>query len=115
MPAIFVGILPQPGVTPGLYRISRLVVLPDYQGLGLSSIMNEYLGELYNKEYKKLSIVTTHPGLIKQYIKSNRWKLKSFDNSVKVDGNFDNNLLSSRLKASFQYIPINYVKSEWDI
>ncbi len=98
-----------------LYRISRLVVLPDYQGLGLSSIMNEFLGELYNKEHKKLSIVTTHPGLIKQYIKSSKWKLNNFDSGVKVTHNFDKNLLSSRLKSSFQYIPLNYIENEWDI
>lgn len=89
--------------------------MPDFQGLGLITIMNEYLGELYWKEKNRLSIVTTHPGLIKSYIKSKKWKLINFDKSIKVDSNFDNNKLSNRLKASFLYIPINYKNNIWDI
>lgn len=111
----FVAILPQPGLFSGLYRISRCVVLPDYQGIGLINIMNEYLGELYWRDNKRLSIVTTHPGLIKSYFKSNKWKLRSFDKDIKVDNNFSNNKLLDRLKASFLYIPIGYNKDIWDI
>lgn len=113
--ASFVAILPQPGVVPGLYRISRCVVLPDFQGLGLITRMNEFLGEIYYKDKKRLSIVTTHPGLIKSYFKSKNWKLVSFDKNVKVDGNFNGNKLSNRLKASFIYLPKNYVEDKWSL
>ena len=109
-----VAILPQPGLVPNLFRISRTIVLPDFQGLGLSNIMNEYLGELYYKSKNRLSITTTHPGLIKSYFKSSKWKIKSFDRSVKSDINFDITILSTRLKASFIYIPINF-NDIWDI
>lgn len=102
-------------MVPDLYRISRCVVLPDFQGLGLITRMNEILGELYYVDKKRLSIVTTHPGLIKSYFKSKNWKLVSFDNKVKVDSNFDNNKLSNRLKASFLYIPKNYKNDEWSL
>jgi len=77
--------------------------------------MNEYIGELYYEKKKRLSIVTTHPGLIRSYSKSRNWKLNSFDKNIKVDGNFTNNKLSTRLKASFIYIPKTYVKSIWEI
>ena len=112
-----VAVLPQPGMTPNLFRITRCVVLPDFQGLGIVNIMNEYIGELYYKERKKrLSIVTTHPGLIRSYIKQkNKWKLQSFDNKVHINGNFNKNLLSTRLKASFLYIPINKKIDIWEI
>lgn len=111
-----VAVLPQPGLTKKLYRITRLVVLPDFQGLGVGNIMNEWIGELYWREDKKrLSIVTTHPGLIGSYVKSKRWMMQSFDKGVKVDGNFDKNELSTRLKASFIYIPVDYKKDKWDL
>lgn len=114
--ACFCGVLPQPGLFSNLFRISRIVVLPDFQGLGLGDRLNIYLGELYWRSNKRLSIVTTHPGLIKSYSKSDKWKLVNFDKSVKVDGNFDNNKLSNRLKASFIYIPKDYdVNNIWDL
>jgi hypothetical protein len=77
--------------------------------------MNEYVGEIYYENKKRLSIVTTHPGLIKSYNKSSKWKLTNFNNKVKLDINFDRTTLSNRLKASFLYIPKNFVRSEWDI
>jgi len=111
-----VAVLPQPGSVPGLFRITRCVVLPDYQGLGLVNIMNEWIGELYWSQGKKrLSIVTTHPGLIKSYLRSDKWKLQSMDKGVKLSGNFDKNILSTRLKASFLYLPKNKEDSIWDI
>lgn len=103
--AAFVAILPQPGIVDNQFRISRVVVLPDFQGLGLGNIMNEYLGEVYWEDKKYLSIVTTHPGLIKSYIFSKSWKLKSFDKTIKIIGDFGSTELSARLKASFIYIP----------
>ena len=113
--AVFCGVLPQPGVLPNMFRISRTVVLPDFQGLGLSDILNCYVGELYWKEKKRLSGVTTHPGLIKYRLLSDRWKLTNFDKDVKQFVNFDKVALSNRLKASFLYIPLNYKNDLWDI
>lgn len=91
--ACLCAVLPQPGLFKDLFRISRIVVLPDFQGLGLGDRINTFLGELYWLDKKRLSIVTTHPGLIKSYFKSDKWKLINFDKSVKVDGNFDTNKL----------------------
>lgn len=102
--ASFISILPQPGITPNLFRISRIVVLPDFQGLGLGNRMNEFVGELYNENGKEMSIVTTHPGLIKNYIKSDKWILKDLKNKPRKDGNFDKDEMDTRLKASFRYV-----------
>lgn len=113
--AAFCAVLPQPGITPNMYRISRSVVLPDFQGLGLSDRLNCYVGELYWKNKKRLTGVTTHPGLIRYRILSDRWKLTSFDKDVKQFINFDKVGLSNRLKASFIYIPKDYKENIWDI
>lgn len=112
--AAFCAVLPQPGVLPNMFRISRSVVLPDFQGLGLSDRLNCYIGELYYKNKKRLTGLTTHPGLIKYRLLSDRWKLTNFDKNIKEFINFDRVVLSNRLKASFLYIPINY-NDEWDI
>jgi GNAT superfamily N-acetyltransferase len=103
-------------LTKNLFRISRLVVLPDYQGLGIGNIMNEWIGEFMWKEgRKRLSIVTTHPGLILSYSKSPKWKMNYFKKGARIEGDFDKSCLSTRLKSSFLYIPENYKKNMWDI
>lgn len=102
-------------MTLDLFRITRCVVLPDFQGLGLVNIMNEYIGELYFKNKKRLSIVTTHPGLVRSYCKSSKWKLTNYNNGIKKEINFDTIKLNTRLKASFIYLPIRYIKGEWEI
>lgn len=112
--ASFISVLPQPGVIGNLFRISRVVVLPDFQGLGLGNRMNEFVGELYSKKGKSISIVTTHPGLINNYIKSDKWILSSFKNKPRKDGNFGNNKMDTRLKASFRYKNTKIDKGMWD-
>lgn len=103
--ACFSAVLPAPGIIQNVFRGHRTVVLPDFQGLNLSKIISEYIGELYYKKNKYYTSVTTHPGLIKYRMKLDSWKLRKFDKIVKKDNNFENNLLSYRLKASFLYIP----------
>ena len=102
--ACFSAILPLPNLVD-TFRISRSVVLPDFQGIGLSNRMSEFLGEEYNSKYKALTGTTTHPGLIKSRMLSNRWEITAFDKEVSVAHNFDKNILNKRLKASFRYIP----------
>lgn len=111
----FCAVLPQPGPVEKLFRIHRTVVMPDYQGLGLSFIMNEYIGELYSKNKKLLCSVTTHPGLIKSRLKSDRWKLSKMNKGIKLNHNFDKTTLSKRLKVSFFYIPKGKNKKDFNI
>lgn len=113
--SVFVSVLPQPGgYVNNLFRFSRIVTLPDFQGLGLSNIMLEYIGDMYYDLGKRVSCVTTHPGMIRSMVKSKRWNMTSFDNTVKVNSSFDGNKLSDRLKASFIYIPNKYKKDIWE-
>jgi len=76
--------------------------------------MNEYIGEKYWLEKKRLSITTTHPGLMKSYWRSKNWKLNNFNDTIKIGNNFDKVILSTRLKASFLYIPIGF-NDKWSI
>ena len=63
-PIAFVGILPFPGVgDEKTRRISRIVVLPDFQGLGLGKEIVNYISALYWKEGHQMFIRTMNPAL----------------------------------------------------
>jgi ABC-type lipoprotein export system ATPase subunit/GNAT superfamily N-acetyltransferase len=63
-PICFVGILPFPGVGDSkTRRISRIVVLPDFQGLGLGKEILNYISSLYWKENHQMFIRTMNPAL----------------------------------------------------
>jgi ABC-type lipoprotein export system ATPase subunit len=76
-PCAFIAILPMPsGTIQNAYRISRLVVLPDFQGLSIGIKILNYFGSLYLTDNKKLYIKTSNPSLFKgmEYNKKH-WKL----------------------------------------
>jgi GNAT superfamily N-acetyltransferase len=63
-PIGFVAILPFPGVGDAkTRRISRVVVLPDFQGLGLGKDIVNYISSLYWKEKHQMYIRTMNPAL----------------------------------------------------
>jgi GNAT superfamily N-acetyltransferase len=63
-PTAFIAILPLPsGTLQNAFRVSRLVVLPDYQGLGFGIKLLNYFGALYKTIGKKLYIKTSNPSL----------------------------------------------------
>lgn len=65
-PICFIGILPMPsGYIENAFRVSRLVVLPDFQGLGIGLKVLNYIGSLYKSDNKKLYIKTANPSLFK--------------------------------------------------
>ena len=63
-PIAFVGILPFPGVFDAKTRvISRIVVLPDFQGLGLGKAIINYISSLYASVDSKMYIRTINPAI----------------------------------------------------
>ena len=63
-PTAFIAILPLPsGTLQNAFRVSRLVVLPDYQGLGFGMQLLNYFGSMYKSLDKKLYIKTSNPSL----------------------------------------------------
>jgi ABC-type lipoprotein export system ATPase subunit/GNAT superfamily N-acetyltransferase len=58
-----------------IFNEHRTVVLPDYQGLGLSRVMTDWIGlHLWERGWRFHS-VTTHPAIVAQKAASPRWKL----------------------------------------
>ena len=57
----------------GRRRVSRVVVLPDYQGVGIGGRFLDEIGEIKRREGLKLAIVGSHPSIIRHCERSKRW------------------------------------------
>lgn len=114
VPVAFVATLANGGHT-GYRRIHRLVVLPDYQGLGIGVLTMEAVARLEHRTGRRMSITTSHPSLIRALQHRSGWKLASVqrntdvrrntghhhkpDYGIRVDSGFH-----LRSMASFQYV-----------
>lgn len=83
-PCAFIAILPMPsGTIQNAYRVSRLVVLPDFQGLGIGIKLLNYIGSLYAANNKKLYIKTSNPSLFKgMEYNTKYWILTNENNNI---------------------------------
>ncbi len=59
----------------GHKRITRLVTLPDYQGLGIGTRLLEYVCERVRQDGQRVSITTRHPAMVAYLQRTPRWKL----------------------------------------
>jgi GNAT superfamily N-acetyltransferase len=55
----------------GVWRVSRLVVLPDYQGIGIGRAMLAAVAE----QYPRLRITTSHPAMLRALSTDPAWQL----------------------------------------
>ena len=75
--AAFAGVLHFPHETAhDIRRVSRLVTLPDWQGMGLAMILAERLGALYRAVGMRLRTYPAHPALIRSFDKAKPWRLE---------------------------------------
>ena len=72
-PVAFLGILEFPGLPTKSKRISRIVVLPDFQGLGIGFFLVEYIAKLYKSIKYHTYIRTINPALGERMTKSKNW------------------------------------------
>jgi ABC-type lipoprotein export system ATPase subunit len=75
--AAFAGMLhrPHPKVDD-IIGCSRLVTLPDYQGLGLAMVLIEKVGAAYRAIGKRAHTYPAHPALIRSFDRSPVWRLE---------------------------------------
>jgi GNAT superfamily N-acetyltransferase len=91
------------------YRVSRLVVLPDYQGIGVGKRLLNVIAELYSSQTKMpFYILTSNPQIIRGNMEN--WKITRFGHASKGRGNTRINneirgsLSRNRITVSLQYI-----------
>jgi GNAT superfamily N-acetyltransferase len=76
-PAAFAGVLHRPHpVAKDIKGVSRLVTLPDWQGLGLAFALVDRLGAAYNALGFELHTYPAHPALIRSFDRSPMWELR---------------------------------------
>ena len=76
-PTSFAGVLHRPHQRRGdIKGISRLVTLPDWQGLGLAMILSDLIGSLYKAAGYELRMYPAHPALIRSFDHSGHWRLE---------------------------------------
>jgi len=76
-PASFAGVLHRPhSHVRDVWGVSRLVTLPDYQGLGLAFALVDTLGAAFRALGQRLRTYPAHPALIRSFDRSPRWRLK---------------------------------------
>lgn len=94
-----------------LRRLHRTVILPDFQGLGLSILLQEFVCELNKKQNKRTSFTTSNPAMIEICKHSNKWKCTFFgraskgsENGIIQNKHKKGSTSCARITASFEYI-----------
>lgn len=76
-PVAFAGVLHRPHPqAQNIWGISRLVTLPDYQGLGLAFVLADTLGGAFRSVGKWLHTYPAHPALIRAFDRSAVWAMR---------------------------------------
>ena len=87
----------------------RLVVLPDYQGLGIGLAFDNWLGEYLNERGYRYHKTISHPALIHAYARSPRWELMAGANRPTKGGaqRLHKTMRNTRKLATrgFRYLP----------
>jgi GNAT superfamily N-acetyltransferase len=90
------------------YRISRLVVLPDYQGIGVGKRLLNFIAELYTSQTKvPFYILTSNPQIIRGNIEN--WRIMRYGhasrgrNDSRINAEIRSSLSRNRITVSLQY------------
>jgi GNAT superfamily N-acetyltransferase len=93
------------------YRVSRLVVLPDYQGIGVGKRLLNFVAELYTSQTKiPFCILTSNPQVIRGNMEN--WRITRFGHAcrgkeeTKMNIDIRNSLSRGRLTVSLRYVPM---------
>jgi GNAT superfamily N-acetyltransferase len=91
------------------YRVSRFVVLPDYQGIGVGKRLLNFIAKLYSSQTKMpFYILTSNPQIIRGQL--DNWKIARFGHTSKGRGNtrinceIRSSLSRNRITVSLQYL-----------
>ena len=75
-PATFCGVLHKPHpLVNDIKGISRIVTLPDYQGLGLAMVLTEKLGQAYKALGQRFRNYPAHPAFVRAHDRSPQWAM----------------------------------------
>ncbi|HEX4000654.1 MAG TPA: hypothetical protein VHX65_19050 [Pirellulales bacterium] len=105
-PAAFCATLPVIGRRRH-WRISRIVTLPDYQGIGIGMRVAESVGDLHRSQGHRFNVTASHPALIAHCRESPLWRaIHVQKNGSRGKGKFAPGYHGSagRAVVSFEYL-----------
>jgi GNAT superfamily N-acetyltransferase len=105
----FIGILHYPHPrNKRIKKVSRLVILPDYQGIGLGYKFLTEIAKIYTEEAYDFGIVTSAKNLIHKLRQEKQWELVRVgkvkkSKSCRAIRGFDKTLRTNCVTASFYF------------
>ena len=101
------------GAVPNGYGLSRTVILPDYQGMGIGSIISEFTASILVNKGKRVFTKTVNPALGEYRERSSVFRPTSKNRKIRKDSNTDK--AGKRLaRASYCYEYIGEGLSGYD-
>lgn len=95
--------------TRNIKMIHRIVVLPDYQGIGIGGKFSDWLGQHFWDKKFRCRIVLSHPALAAHFTGSPRWKENAMSKKLYSSSRYDDRLAKSQIDPrslglrSFEY------------
>lgn len=92
-------------------RVSRIVTLPDYQGVGIGMALLEVTAAMHKALDYRPRIATSHPAMMASLNRSRRWAMVAAPQRSTLDHSMDHahahlnvKRATRRLVASFEYV-----------
>lgn len=82
----------------------RLVVLPDYQGLGIGHLFSTYIADMYKKNGYRFIITSSTKSLFKQRSLDKRWIVTRKGRTKNSQGVLKNTNSQNKITYSYEYI-----------
>ena len=107
-PICFNAVLPLPsGTLKNAFRMSRTVVLPDFQGVGIGGFVSDYIASLYVKDGKRFYAKTSNPALWNKRENSKKWRVCDIQNNlekIRLENEKGGQQRKVSITKSFEYI-----------
>lgn len=91
----------------GKKRVHRLVVLPDYQGVGIGTKFITEIASLYDEKGLEFSLTTSTPSLVYAFLKNENWILTRYGRVNSFFGNkvdkINKTISNKRITYGFLY------------
>lgn len=80
-------------------RGHRLIILPQFQGMGLGILLSSWVGRYYTSQGLRFRSSTTHPSLVHQRNKSPEW---DFVHKKENKDTYEGDSIKGRFSAGFR-------------